>query len=426
MSKKIQAIRGMNDTLPQQTFNLRWLEQQLTDTMLRYGYEEIRFPIIENTALFTRSIGEITDIVEKEMYTFTDLNGDSLSLRPEGTASCVRACLQHSLLHNQTQKLWYMGPMFRHERPQKGRYRQFNQFGVECFGIEGTAIELELLLMCQTFWRLLGLQDTVKLEINSLGTLDERSEHRKALIDYFKSHYQLLDEDSQRRLEKNPLRILDSKNTQMANLIAAAPKLSDYFQSHSAQLFQQLSSGLTELGIDYEVNPRLVRGLDYYGNTVFEWTTDLLGAQSTVCAGGRYDGLVEQIGGRATPAVGFAMGIERLALLIDALDGYKPQRPIKLGFITQGPQSVLKALALADDIRQAISDCEITTNCKQASFKSQFKLADKNSTDIAIIIGDDEMANNRVGLKWLKLDKEQTTVDMNELIPRIEAELRTL
>jgi histidyl-tRNA synthetase len=319
MADRIQAIRGMNDILPEQTALWRQIETTFSTCLSQYGYQEIRFPLVESTQLFKRTIGEVTDIVEKEMYTFSDLNGDSLTLRPEGTAGCVRACLEHGLLYNQHQKLWYMGPMFRHERPQKGRYRQFTQFGVEAFGMSSCPAELELIAICYRLWNKLGLADSIKLQINTLGTLEERQHYKSSLIEYFKTHVDLLDEDSHRRLERNPLRLLDSKNPDLAPLIAKAPKLMDALGDDSRSHFDSFCQGLNDLNIPYEINPVLVRGLDYYGHTVFEWVTDKLGSQATVCAGGRYDILVEQLGGSPTPAAGFALGIERIILLMETL-----------------------------------------------------------------------------------------------------------
>ena len=316
MSERIQAIRGMNDILPDETYAWRLLEQTFSRCMYSYGFHEIRLPLLESTGLFKRSIGEVTDIVEKEMYSFLDRNGDGLSLRPEGTAGCVRACLEHGLLHNQLQKLWYCGPMFRYEKPQKGRYRQFTQLGVEVFGIAGIGIELELIAMCANIWKTLGLTDIVHLQINTLGELSERNIYRDRLVEYFRSNYESLDDDSKRRLETNPLRILDSKNPVMQTLIAHAPQLFNSLGEVSQQRFTALCHGLNAMGIAYSVNSCLVRGLDYYEHTVFEWVTDALGSQSTVCAGGRFDRLVEQLGGESTSAVGFAMGAERLLLLL--------------------------------------------------------------------------------------------------------------
>ncbi len=315
MSKTIKTLRGMHDVLPGQTPGWSRLESTLSQTARQYGYQEIRMPIVEQTALFSRGIGEVTDIVEKEMYTFDDRNGDSLTLRPEGTASCVRACLEHGLIHNQQRKLWYIGPMFRHERPQKGRYRQFHQFGVEAFGVNGAELDVELMLMASRIWQQLGITD-VQLQINTLGSSDARATHRAVLIEYLKSHADDLDEEARARLETNPLRILDSKNPAVQAVVAHAPALADYLDEADRENFAEVQHLLTAAGVSFVVNPRLVRGLDYYNRTVFEWVTESLGAQGTICAGGRYDGLVAQLGGKATPAAGFAMGLERLVELI--------------------------------------------------------------------------------------------------------------
>ncbi|MGB5623143.1 MAG: histidine--tRNA ligase, partial [Gammaproteobacteria bacterium] len=315
MTRSIAPIRGINDILPAETRAWQWLEQIVREVLQAQGYGEIRLPLMERTELFARSIGEVTDIVEKEMYTFLDRNGDSLSLRPEATASCVRAGITHGLFHNQQQRLWYSGPMFRYERPQKGRYRQFHQMGAEAFGFAGPDIDAELILACARIWRRLGLDD-LRLELNSLGTAESRQAYRGLLVEYFREHEKDLDEDSQRRLNQNPMRILDSKNPDMQALIDAAPSITDHLDDESADHFAQLRETLDAVGVSYLINPRLVRGLDYYSRTVFEWVTDRLGAQGAVCSGGRYDGLVEQLGGRATPAIGWAMGIERLVELL--------------------------------------------------------------------------------------------------------------
>ncbi len=410
---RIQAVRGMNDLLPEHSLLWRRVEEQFINCVTRYGYQEIRFPIIEQTQLFVRTIGEVTDIVEKEMYTFTDLNGDSLTLRPEGTASCVRACLEHGLLHNQQQKLWYMGPMFRHERPQKGRYRQFTQFGVEAFGMQDASIELELIAMCYRLWGLLGLKERVTLQINSLGEVSERLAYKQILVDYFRSNYELLDDDSRRRLETNPLRILDSKNSNLSQLIGNAPKLIDTLGKESKMHFDQLCNGLKTLNIPYVINPFLVRGLDYYGHTVFEWVTDSLGSQATVCAGGRYDLLVEQLGGSLTPAVGFALGIERIILLMELLktDLTTPQEKKSVFIIATNHKAVTTALSIAETIRDELEYIDVLVNTSGGSFKSQFKKADKSGAQIALILGEDEMAGATVSIKDLRKRTEQITVN---------------
>jgi histidyl-tRNA synthetase len=416
VSERIQAIRGMNDVLPDQTSIWRFIEQIFTDCLSRYGYQEIRFPIIENTQLFKRTIGEVTDIVEKEMYTFNDLNGDSLTLRPEGTAGCVRACLEHGLLYNQQQKLWYMGPMFRHERPQKGRYRQFTQFGVEAYGVSGPIMEVELIAICHRMWKQLGFAESVQLEINTLGELSERQNYRTSLVNYFKEHFDLLDEDSKRRLDRNPLRILDSKNPELKMLIANAPKLMDTLGEQSRAHFQAFCEGLDALNIPYKINPVLVRGLDYYGHTVFEWVTDKLGSQATVCAGGRYDILVEQLGGNPTPAAGFALGIERIVLLMETLELAQQKRKKKsLFIIATSDAALVKGILLAESIRDFDPEIEIMTNTSGGSFKSQFKKADKSGARLALILGDDEVERGRVSIKDLRIEAAQTTIEQQDV-----------
>ncbi len=416
MTDKIQAVRGMNDVLPDKTSLWRKIEDTFITCLARYGYQEIRFPLVENTQLFKRTIGEVTDIVEKEMYTFNDLNGDSITLRPEGTAGCVRACLEHGLLHNQQQKLWYMGPMFRHERPQKGRYRQFTQLGVEAFGFSGPYIELELISLCRKFWSQLGFSDLVQLQVNTLGELEERQRYKTILIEYLNDHAEQLDEDSKRRLTRNPLRILDSKNPEMQQLIANAPKLIDVLEGKSKEHFELLCNGLDALQIPYVINPVLVRGLDYYGHTVFEWVTDRLGSQATICAGGRYDILVEQLGGNPTPAVGFAMGIERIYLLMETLALFSAQKEnLSLFIIAANGQGILTGLKIAETIRYAFPEVEVIVNTAGGSFKSQFKKADKSGARMALILGEDEIANNKIGIKNLRTETEQITVEQNSI-----------
>lgn len=416
MVDRIQAIRGMNDVLPDKTPVWRYVEQIFAACLSNYGYQELRFPLVESTQLFKRTIGEVTDIVEKEMYTFNDLNGDSLTLRPEGTASCVRACLEHGLLYNQQQKLWYMGPMFRHERPQKGRYRQFTQFGVEALGISGSSIELELISISQRLWSQLGFADSVQLQINTLGELAERQEYKNLLLDYFRTHFDLLDEDSKKRLDRNPLRILDSKNPQMQQLIQQAPKLIDVLGEQSRSHFQSLCSGLDALGIPYTINPVLVRGLDYYGHTVFEWVTDQLGSQATVCAGGRYDILVEQLGGNPTPAAGFALGMERILLLMELLNREIPvKEKASVFIIATTEEAILKGLAMAESIRNKYPDMEVIANTTGGSFKSQFKKADKSNARLALILGEEELAKHEVSVKDLRQDMAQTAVEQNSI-----------
>ncbi len=417
MTEIIQAIRGMNDVLPTQTPIWRTLERIFVECLNQYGYEEIRFPLVESTALFKRSIGESTDIVEKEMYTFTDLNGDSLTLRPEGTAGCVRACLEHGLLHNQQQKLWYMGSMYRHEKPQKGRYRQFTQFGIEVFGIPGFAIELELIALCERIWRELAIEKSVKLQINTLGELSERQRYKETLVAFLRQHSDSLDADSIRRLERNPLRILDSKNPAVQAIVHEAPQLIDSLGKESRMAFDSLCAGLEKMNIAYEINTKLVRGLDYYGHTVFEWATDKLGSQSGICGGGRYDALVEQLGGKPIPAVGLAMGIERLLLLVETLNPTLCDKPpLTFFIIASNEQAIEKGLALAEILRTANATWRVITNVAGGSFKSQFKKADKSGSDFALIIGDDELLNQQVSVKNLRSDVLQHTVAEADLL----------
>ena len=404
MSKIIQAIRGMNDITPDNTAVWQALENIVKQTVATYGYQELRFPIVEKTELFARSIGEVTDIVEKEMYTFEDRNGDSLTLRPEGTAGCVRACIENSLLHGQAQRLWYIGPMFRHERPQKGRYRQFHQVGVEAFGMQGPDIDAELIIMSARIWKRLGLTD-LELQINSLGSAESRRNYRNVLVDYLAQHQSSLDEDSQRRLHSNPLRILDSKNPDMQQLIEDAPRLHDHLDQESVEHFEALRSFLDSVGLAYRVNPRLVRGLDYYNKTVFEWVTTQLGAQGTVCAGGRYDGLVEQLGGKPVPAAGFALGIERLIELArSSLDlDVAPHAYM----VMASDAALAQGLQISETLREQIPELRLLVHCGGGSFKSQFKRADKSGAAVALILGDDELANNSVSIKYLREDKPQ-------------------
>jgi histidyl-tRNA synthetase len=416
VSKEIQAIRGMNDCLPQETPVWQYLEQQLRSIVASYGYDEIRFPIVEMTELFKRSIGEVTDIVEKEMYTFADRNGDSLTLRPEGTACCVRAANQNGLLYNQEQRLWYMGPMFRHERPQKGRYRQFHQFGLEVFGMQGPDIDAEVIVLTARLWQKLGLTPFVKLELNSLGSNAARAAYRDLLVAYLEQHKELLDEDSQRRLYSNPLRVLDSKNPAMAEMLAKAPQLLDHLDEESAAHLTGLTQRLTAAGISFEINPRLVRGLDYYNRTVFEWVTTNLGSQGTVCAGGRYDGLVEQLGGKATPAVGFAMGMERLVLLLQSLDLVPAvSNNADLYLMPLGEAAELAAVSVAEQLRNVLPGKRIVLHCGGGNLKKQLKRADKSGAEIGLLLGDTELAAGQVTLKWLRAEQPQLTVDIADL-----------
>ncbi len=416
MSGNIQAIRGMNDILPEQTPTWQFLEETLRRLLAAYGYSEIRMPLLEKTELFKRSIGEVTDIVEKEMYTFEDRNGDSLTLRPEGTAGCVRAAIENGMLHNQTQKLWYIGPMFRHERPQKGRYRQFHQLGVEVFGLEGPDVDAELILMSARLWRELGLSDAVTLQLNSLGSAYARAMYREKLVAYFTQREAELDDDSRRRLLSNPLRILDSKNPALAQLIADAPKLTEHLDDESRAHFTALCAQLDAAGVRYTINPCLVRGLDYYGRTVFEWVTDKLGAQGTVCAGGRFDGLVEQLGGKATPAIGFAIGLERLSALLDEgcvpLQRYRPHAYI----VRVGDMAQQHALLLAERLRDEVAGVRLQLHHGGGSFKNQLKRADKSGAPLALILGDDEAIAGTVGVKPLRDQAEQQTVALDEIV----------
>ncbi|MDO8954699.1 MAG: histidine--tRNA ligase [Gammaproteobacteria bacterium] len=414
---KIQAVRGFNDLLPAQARLIQVLEQAVREVLEQYDYHSITLPILEKTELFLRSIGEVTDVVEKEMYSFEDRNGDSLTLRPEGTAGCVRAGIEHGLLHNQVQRLWYMGPMFRYERPQKGRYRQFYQIGVETFGLMGPDIDAEMLAMLARLWKKLGLSAQVKLQINSLGSLASRAAYREKLIAYFSTHQWQLDEDSQRRLQSNPLRILDSKNPAMRELIEKAPKLTDHLDAESRGHFNQLKGYLDSIGVEYEVNPYLVRGLDYYSHTVFEWVTDALGSQGTVCAGGRYNGLVEKLGGSSTPAIGFAIGVERMLLLMEANNLLTiPANNPDIYLILVGEQAEAYGFKLAEQLRDSLPQLKIMMNAGTASMKNQFKRADKSGARLAIIIGDDEMASSVATIKFLREDKPQVVVSFAELI----------
>ena len=414
---KIQAIRGMNDILPDQTPVWQYVESTVRQVLGQYGYQEIRMPVVEHTELFKRSIGEVTDIVEKEMYTFEDRNGDSLTLRPEGTAGCVRAAEEHGLLFNQTRRLWYTGPMFRHERPQKGRYRQFHQIGVECFGMAGPDIDAELLILTARLWNAFGLSDHARLEINSIGTSESRKVYRQALVAYLEQYQDKLDDDSKRRLTTNPLRILDSKDPATREILQGAPSLDDYLDDESRQHFEQLKAMLDAAGIAYTVNPALVRGLDYYGKTVFEWITDSLGAQGTICAGGRYDGLVEQLGGKPTVAVGFAMGLERLILLLETLElvpGHVNNQA-DIYVTAMGDQAVAPAMALAETLRNELPGRIVVSHCGGGSFKSQMKKADRSGARFAVILGENEIAQGTAGLKPLRDDQPQQEIAQADL-----------
>ncbi|AXO62842.1 histidine--tRNA ligase [Ectopseudomonas oleovorans] len=424
MSKSLQAIRGMNDILPEQTPAWRYLESTLVSLLDGYGYKEIRLPIVEYTELFARGIGEGTDVVDKEMYTFLDRNEESLTLRPEGTAGCVRAVLEHGLAGGgQVQKLWYAGPMFRYEKPQKGRYRQFHQVGVEAFNLPGPDVDAELIVLTWRLWKKLGLSDAVTLQLNSLGSSEARAAYRDALVAYLQQRFDQLDEDSQRRLTTNPLRILDSKNEATQAALVGAPTLGDYLDEESRLHFEGVKARLDAAGIRYQINHKLVRGLDYYNRTVFEWVTDKLGAQGTVCAGGRYDGLVSMLGGKATPGVGFAMGVERLVLLLETLQLLPADlnRAADVYICAFGEAAELAALALVERLRDELPGLRLLLNSGGGSFKSQFKKADKSGARYALILGDDELAGRVVGCKPLRDDSEQQSVAWDALAEHLAA-----
>lgn len=416
MAQQMKAIRGMNDILPENIHYWHRIESTVRNLLGRYGYNEIRMPVIEKTELFKRSIGEVTDIVEKEMYTFDDRNGESLTMRPEGTAGCVRAAIQNGLLHNQTQRLWYQGAMFRYERPQKGRYRQFHQIGVEVFGMDGPDIDAELILLSARLWRELDLDSMVTLQLNSLGSAESRAAYRIKLTDYLSERKDQLDEDSLRRLESNPLRILDSKNPDMAELITNAPKLTEELDAASKEHFDELCRILDAAGVKYEINPCLVRGLDYYSKTVFEWVTTRLGAQGTVCAGGRYDGLVTQLGGKETAAVGFAMGLERLAVMMaEAELGGDDHHPDAY-LVQVSEKATQQGIILAEKLREALPNLRLITHCGGGSFKSQFKKADKSNAKFALILGDEEIEKDEIGIKPLRGGGEQQMLKIDAAI----------
>lgn len=406
----------MNDILPQDTPTWRWLESTAETVLSAYGYRQIRMPIVEQTSLFKRSIGEVTDIVEKEMYSFDDRNGDSLTLRPEGTASCVRAADQAGLLFNQVQKLWYAGPMFRHERPQAGRYRQFHQIGAEVFGLAGPDIDAEMILMTARLWKQLGVSHLVRLELNSLGDANDRAAYQQALVSFLQQHADELDEDSRKRLKRNPMRVLDSKDANTRQLLTQAPQLADYLGDDAKEHFHTLCELLDANGISYQLNPYLVRGLDYYGKTVFEWVTDALGAQGTVCAGGRYDGLVKQLGGKSTPAVGFAMGLERLLLL---LQQNPPTLPAAVDVYLLAPGMLKQGLLLAEALRDELPQLTIEFHSGGGSVKSQMKKADKSGAVLALILGEDEQQKDEVAVKALRDDVPQQCVPREDLVSTI-------
>jgi len=420
MAQKIQAVRGMNDVLPAESFQWEFIESVLRKLLFEYGYQQIRTPLLEQTPLFVRSIGEVTDIVEKEMYTFIDsLNGESLTLRPEGTASTLRAVVEHNLLYNATQRLWYAGPMFRHERPQKGRYRQFHQTGVEVLGIDGPDVDAEILMMTADLWQRLGLADCVELQINTLGNKEERNLHRVALIAYLEKYADLLDEDGKRRLYTNPLRVLDTKNPALQDMCNGAPKLLDYLGAESRAHYEGWKEMIAAVGIRYVENPRLVRGLDYYNLSVFEWVTTELGAQGTICAGGRYDGLIEQLGGKATPGIGFGLGMERVLLLLQEKNLIPAAPGVDVYLVQQGDGAAISALQLAQTLRAA--GLSVHQHCGVGSFKSQMKKADGVGAEFAVIIGENELSTGTAIVKSLRSAAEQRTVARDAVAATIAA-----
>ncbi len=412
-SKGIRSVRGFSDVLPEETPIWQWVEGTIRQVLEAYGYREIRLPVLERTELFRRSIGEVTDIVEKEMYTFEDRNGDSLTLRPEGTAGCVRAGIESGLLHNAEPRLWYSGPMFRHERPQKGRLRQFHQVGAEVFGVNAPELDAEMIVMTARMLRDLGLED-VRLQINSLGTPESRAAHREKLVEYLHKHYERLDEDSRRRLETNPLRIFDSKDPHVQSVMADAPRLLDHLDAESAAHFETVRNLLDEAGVEYEVNPALVRGLDYYTRTVFEWVTDRLGAQGTVCAGGRFDALVEQLGGRPTPAIGFALGLERLVALL-AERGHGGRAGAPHAYLVVATEAA-PALRLAESLREAVPGLRLQMNAGAGGFKGQLKRADRSGAGVALILGAEEQAAGEVTVKDLRGEGGQQQLPFAETV----------
>lgn len=410
----------MNDCLPTQSPLWQKLENTVKNVISAYGYNEVRMPIVEETNLFSRAVGEETDVVSKEMYTFDDRNGDSLTLRPEGTAGCVRSCIQNSLINRDEQRLWYMGPMFRHERPQKGRYRQFHQCGVEVFGLNGPDVDAELIMMTARLWRELGIDKHVRLELNSIGSQEDRTDYRTALVAFLEQHIDVLDEDCKRRMHTNPLRVLDTKNPDIQAILGDAPRLSEYLGEESKAHFAGLCELLDAAGIEYTVNERLVRGLDYYNRTVFEWITESLGAQGTVCGGGRYDGLVEQLGGKPTPAVGFAMGLERLVLMLETLELTDVRRSVDVYVVTAGEGTMMAGMKLAEQLREDISGVRVMNHFGGGNFKKQFKRADKVGAVVALVLGENEVADNTVVLKDL-VGGEQETYSQAEVAEKIAA-----
>ena len=422
MAKNIQAIRGMNDCSPTESPLWQWIEGQVRQILSSYGYSEVRMPIVESTPLFARAIGEVTDVVSKEMYTFWD-NDEQLTLRPEGTAGCVRAAIEHGWIYNNEQRLWYMGPMFRHERPQKGRYRQFHQAGVEVFGIATPEIDAELIILTARLWKALGIDQHVSLQLNSIGSLEARANYRSALVAFLENHQDLMSEEEKERLVKNPLRILDTKNQALQDVLDGAPKLLDYLDNESREHFAQLCGLLDAVGIQYEINPKLVRGLDYYNKTVFEWVTSALGAQGTVCGGGRYDGLVEQLGGHATSGVGFAMGLERLVLLVQEVNKSIPVKSaVDIYVVYQGEGTTLAAFQLAEKLRSELPHLSTMLHCSGGNFKKQFRRADKSGATLALVLGESEVQNNQVVVKHLLGEAEQQTIDVDNLIEHVKAQ----
>ncbi|WP_448912082.1 histidine--tRNA ligase [Haemophilus sputorum] len=416
MAKVIQAIRGMNDCAPTESPLWQWVEGQVKQVLASYGYSEVRMPIVESTPLFARAIGEVTDVVSKEMYTFWD-NDEQLTLRPEGTAGCVRAAIEHGWIYNNEQRLWYMGPMFRHERPQKGRYRQFHQAGVEVFGIANPEIDAELIILTARLWKALGIDQHVSLQLNSIGSLEARANYRSALVAFLENHQDFMSDEEKERLVKNPLRILDTKNQALQEVLNDAPKLLDYLDEESRTHFATLCQLLDDMGIAYEVNPKLVRGLDYYNKTVFEWVTSALGAQGTVCGGGRYDGLVEQLGGHAAPGVGFAMGLERLVLLVQEVNAaLSVANTVDVYLVYSGEGATLNAFQLAETIRSALPQVRVMTHCSGGKFQKQFKRADKVDAKLALVIGESEVAEKTVVVKDLRSSAEQVTISQADII----------
>ena len=420
MAKTIQAIRGMNDCSPTESPLWQWIEAKVRHVLASYGYSEVRMPIVESTPLFARAIGEVTDVVSKEMYTFWD-NDEQLTLRPEGTAGCVRAAIERGWIYNNEQRLWYMGPMFRHERPQKGRYRQFHQAGVEVFGIANPEIDAELIILTARLWKELGIDQHVSLQLNSIGSLEARANYRSALVAFLENHQDLMSDEEKERLVKNPLRILDTKNEALQEVLNGAPKLLDYLDDESHEHFNQLCSLLDAMGVKYEINPKLVRGLDYYNKTVFEWVTSALGAQGTVCGGGRYDGLVEQLGGHATQGVGFAMGLERLVLLVQEVNKEitLPQA-VDLYLVYAGEGTTLNAFQIAEQIRTELPQVRVMTHCSGGKFQKQFKRADKIEAKYALVIGESEVQAKTVVVKDLRNGAEQITLSQADLVATLK------